>query len=95
MGNLCDVAENQGSDWSAQQQAKSHQAHLGSRWPNGKIFYLILIDAQQHPEIFEAVNTAILKWNQWNGPHCLFVMADEHTPSCINFLVDDSKAFKT
>ena len=76
-------------------QGYSKTAQMGTRWPNGKIFYLILIDPNVHPKICDIISLAIVKWNQWNGPHCLFVMADETTPYCVNFLIDGSRAFKT
>jgi hypothetical protein len=56
----------------------------GGRWPEGKIYYTMLISPSSIP-LYNKVQTAIRKWNEYNGPHCVFVesMGNEYY---VNFI---------
>ncbi|CDW85740.1 zinc metalloproteinase nas-7 [Stylonychia lemnae] len=61
---------------------------VGGRWPGGKVYFVIQINPQ-NVTLYQKVQTAIQKWNQWNQPHCVFIPAVETSTYYVNFIQND------
>eukprot|EP00347_Sterkiella_histriomuscorum_P017822 403347849 len=91
MGNICGDSNHSttgpsGSRSNQQRQMRSVMEGIGGKWPGGKIYYLNLINPQISEVLYVKVQNAIQKWNQWNAPHCEFVVADITSQYCVNFI---------